>query len=86
MLYSLDHKKQLVNGYSGFYPPEWERLVSDLTTDFPSNVLEKRLNERGVNYIIVHKNQYGLEKLEQIESWGMEKRIYENNSSIVYEL
>jgi hypothetical protein len=86
MLYSLDHKKQRVNGYSGFYPPEWERLVADLTTDFPNTALEKRLIERGVNYVIVHKRQYEAEKLLSIEEWGEDKLIWQDLETMVFEL
>ena len=86
MLYSLDHKKQLVNGYSGFYPPEWERLVSDLTTDFPSTALEKRLIERGVDYIVVHKTQYSPGRLLSIEEWGENNLIWQDLETMVFEL
>ena len=86
MLYSLDHKKKTVNGKTSFHPPEWEQLMADLTTDFPSNVLEKRLHERGVNYIVVHKNQYQPERLLSIEEWGENKLIWQDLETMGFEL
>ena len=86
MVFSLEHKKYLVNGYSGFFPPEWERLAADLWTGFPSSELEDKLKERGVNYIIVHKDECPEDKLRQIEEWGEGRLIWEDESVQAYRL
>jgi hypothetical protein len=86
MLYSLDHKKKTVNGKTSFHPPEWEQLVADLDHNFPNTTLEKRLIERGVNYVIVHKRQYEAEKLLSIEEWGEDKLIWQDLETMVFEL
>ncbi len=83
MLYSLSHKKKLVNGYSGFFPPEWLDLVGDLGTKFPSAELEQQLKDRDVDYIIVHKDEYGNEKVEEIEKWGKKKTVWEDDNTYV---
>lgn len=86
MVFSLEHKKYLINGYSGFFPPEWERLAADLWTGFPSSELEDKLKERGVNYIIVHKDEYPEDKIRQIEEWGSSRLIWEDEKTCVYRL
>ncbi len=35
----IDHKKTLVNGYSGFFPPGYLRFQLDMARDFPNQVL-----------------------------------------------
>jgi hypothetical protein len=36
LFHQMDHKKPLVNGYSGFFPPGYLRFQSDMARDFPS--------------------------------------------------
>lgn len=86
MLYSLEHTKYLVNGYSGFFPPEWEKLAADLWNNFPNQELEVKLRERGVDYVIVHKDEYSPEKMGQIERWGKNKLIWEDKTTKVYSI
>lgn len=86
MLYSLSHRKKLINGYSGFFPPEWLDLVGNLGSDFPSSELEQRLKDRGVNYIILHKDEYEEEKLKKIEVWNNGKLIWQDEKTKVYYL
>lgn len=86
MLYSLDHKKQTVNGKTSFHPPEWEYLEADLTHNFPSIELEKKLRKRGVDYVVIHKVQYDPVRLLSIEEWGENKLIWQDLETIIYEL
>jgi hypothetical protein len=85
MLYSLEHKKNLVNGASGFYPPDWLDLVKRLS-DFPNAELERGLTGMGVDYIVVHKDQYKDKKLQEIENWGKQILVYEDEETLVYKL
>ena len=86
MLYSLEHKKQLVNGYSGFSPPQWQQLIAEIRSDFPNEELELKISDLGVDYIIVHKNELDKQKLEEIKKWGMNKLIFEDSKTNVYKL
>ncbi|OGM66447.1 hypothetical protein A2962_02965 [Candidatus Woesebacteria bacterium RIFCSPLOWO2_01_FULL_39_61] len=86
MLYSLYHKKNLVNGASGFDPPPWQNLVKDISEVFPDSILEKRLRETGVDYVIVHKNQYGIEKLKELSIWVEKRVVYEDKNTQVIKL
>lgn len=84
MLYSLEHKKSLVNGHSGFNPPSWLELVSDINKNFPNAKLEKRLQYLGVDYIIVHDNEYDQSKLQKVEEWGRKNLVYKDIDVSVY--
>jgi len=86
MLYSLEHKKNLVNGTSGFTPLDREILAGNLEKDFPSIETEEILSEINVNYILVHKNQFTQDKIVIIKSWGKEKLIWEDAETLVYKL
>ncbi|NMC36202.1 YfhO family protein [Candidatus Beckwithbacteria bacterium] len=58
MLYSLNHKKQLVNGYSGFFPPDYVTLVNVLQAEFPSQKTLKLIKDYQVDYLIVHQDEF----------------------------
>jgi hypothetical protein len=86
MFYSLEHKKTLINGTSGFNPPEWEKLQSYLWGNFPGDNSESYLRKIGTNYIFVHKDEYDPIKLELITKWGQDKLIWEDPQTLVYSL
>lgn len=58
MLYQTLHNKTLVNGYSGYSPPEWEKLVKRLQDDFPSDKTIQEIKDLGVTYLIIHEDEY----------------------------
>lgn len=86
MLYSLEHGKNLINGRSGFIPPQRDLLFADLIRHFPSRDLDERLMSLGVDYIIIHKDQYSQSKLQEIEIWGTHKLLREDSKTVVYTL
>jgi hypothetical protein len=53
MYFSTFHWRSLVNGYSGFSPPSYQRLV-DLMENFPSDDSIAELRRRGVTHVVVH--------------------------------
>jgi hypothetical protein len=53
MYFSTFHWHKLVNGYSGFGPPSYARML-DLVQEFPDEASIAELRLRGVNLIIVH--------------------------------
>jgi len=70
--HSVYHQQPLVNGYSGFIPPEYYALVRDMQA-FPSAAAVERLDRWGVEWIVVHANRYrdaaGLRRrLDQLSS------------------
>jgi hypothetical protein len=54
MLAQLIHRKPLVNGYSGYFPPAYDRFQLDMTKNFPSQFLMGFLsNELKVDTLII---------------------------------
>lgn len=53
--YSTVHWQPLVNGYSGFEPPELFQIRGEMFT-FPDMRSISRLNELGVRYVILHED------------------------------
>ena len=56
--FSTYHWKKLVNGYSGFFPPGFNRLYQEDLRGFPSEATLKRIHLLGIRYLIVHSDHY----------------------------
>ena len=54
---SIGHWYPLVNGYSGYYPPEYSETVRRMET-FPDDRSIARLRNIGVRYLILHPHRY----------------------------
>jgi len=61
MLHSMLHWQPIVNGYSGFVPPRHEVLFDQLTR-FPDEGSVRALENLGVNYVVLHRADYGEER------------------------
>ena len=51
--YSTFHWQWLVNGYSGFFPPSYRRLVTAMP-DFPDERSLDAIRSHGVRYLVIH--------------------------------
>ena len=51
--YSTFHWQWLVNGYSGFFPPSYQRLASTMP-DFPDEPSMDAIRSHGVRYLVIH--------------------------------
>ena len=51
--YSTFHWQWLVNGYSGFFPPSYRRLVT-ATPTFPDEPSMDAIRSHGVRYLVIH--------------------------------
>ncbi len=60
LYYSTFHFRRTVNGAAGFSPPPWQELVTDLASSFPKYDSVDRLKKLGVNYIVVHENEFDI--------------------------
>lgn len=81
--YTTVNFRKTVNGYSGFAPPQWQKLVADLHKDFPNQTTIKTIKDLGVNYIIVDKKAYdtGFKlKQERFNSDSVTRKLKENPS------
>jgi hypothetical protein len=61
MLHSMLHWQPTVNGYSGFLPPSHEVLFDQLTR-FPDEGSVRALEGLGVNYVVMHRADFGEER------------------------
>jgi hypothetical protein len=57
MYWSTQHWHQLVNGYSGFLPPDYAETMAHMA-GFPDERSVKRLKKLNVRYIVVHEMLY----------------------------
>ena len=53
MYYSTFHWQNLLNGYSGFFPPSYSRLVA-VMANFPDEASMGAIKLRGASYVLVH--------------------------------
>lgn len=86
MLYSLYHRKNLVNGASGFDPPPWQVFITDLNNHFPDIASIEKLRRIGVDFVIVHKSEFENQRLVKIYNWGEGRAVYQDENTVVYKL
>ena len=65
MLHSMLHWQPIVNGYSGFLPPRHEMLFDQLTR-FPDEGSVRALEKLGVNYVVLHREEFGEERFAKV--------------------
>ena len=47
-----------MNGFSGFFPPGYNRLYLEDLRGFPSEETLKRMHQLGIRYLIIHSHHY----------------------------
>jgi hypothetical protein len=72
MFWSIAHWHPLVNGYSGYYPPEFSEFV-DRTDGFPDDRSLEELALVGVRYIVVHEAFYDADGYRSLLARMMEQ-------------
>ncbi len=65
MYHGMAHWRPMVNGYSGFFPASYLRLVRVMQT-FPDESSIAYLRERGVSYLLVRPSFYDEERWQQV--------------------
>jgi hypothetical protein len=71
MYYSTFHWHRLLNGYSGFLPPHYTRLLEILRT-FPDERSIRELRARNADYVLVHS---GMDYWSFTPPEGLQQRI-----------
>jgi hypothetical protein len=66
MYFSLFHKKNLVNGYSGFIPPSLN-YIRQVFPAFPSKACLDILQTMNVKYVILHLKRWKADKAARVE-------------------
>jgi len=53
LYYSVFHWQSLVNGYSGFFPPSYQKVVRGVS-DFPDGASFDMIKSHGARYLVIH--------------------------------
>lgn len=88
MLGSTAHYRPLINGYSGFTPPEHESLFRVLA-DFPNQLGLSRLRDLGVRFAVFHRDGFddaAWAELDQRSSRMGLERVASFDEGRVYEI
>ena len=67
LYYSTFHWQYLVNGYSGFFPPSYQKIVNAVR-DFPDEASMDMVRSRGVRYLVIHGEWLYGARYEQLVS------------------
>ncbi|MBN2208520.1 MAG: hypothetical protein JW759_04415 [Candidatus Coatesbacteria bacterium] len=86
MYYALFHGKNLVNGYSGWFPPEYDLIREVMTKCSPSRWAAVLLDEMGVDYIFFHPDRLSSDPYGQFPSTEPMLRNLERNGSADFSL
>jgi hypothetical protein len=66
MVNATGHHRPIINGYSGFMPPSYGANYEALRS-FPDLQALQRLHALGVTHVVVHRDWYPPERVEEIE-------------------
>lgn len=86
MMYSLKHKKNLVNGGSGYMPPSRQKLLGRINSKFPEKEIVDTLTNFGIDYVVVHKDEIDNVTFRKIDKWGRELLVWNDLDDYVYKL
>ncbi len=64
---STVHHERLVNGYSGYFPPDWVELITTIETNLDENML-KKLSALKVDFLIFHKDRLNPDYLDKLRT------------------
>lgn len=78
--YSTADFRRTVNGYSGFSPPPWQTLVTNLLTYFPNINTLQTLKNMNITYIIIHTSEY--DRMHQ-DKYKVNKRIIPSGNEVI---
>lgn len=68
MYFSTYHWKKLVNGYSGYFPPDYDSLYQKGIKGFPSDDSIGLLRRRGIKFFIIHFDEYEKQDRKLVEN------------------
>jgi len=85
MLNSTQHWKPMLNGYSGFQPPSFERHYAELSS-FPSQSSLEAMRRWGVTDVFVHENQIGTAARAAFEGLAGVERIRSDGDIVLFHI
>ena len=78
--YSIYHWKNILNGTSSFFPPEFEWLRNIVIPEFPSPKSIEMLKLFKVKYVIIHSSEFSKETLTELLN---KIQVYKNALKII---
>jgi hypothetical protein len=92
MYYSVQHRMPMVNGISGFFPPQHRATLSRLET-FPTTESVRWLREQGVRLLVLHvrddegkPNEETRKASVALKKYGGVTEVYRDPAAVVFEL
>lgn len=79
--YNTYYFRTTMSGFSGFSPPPWQLLVTNLLADFPQDNSLQKLKSLGITYILVHTNEFDMLKQH---NFAVNKKSIANGSTIIH--
>jgi hypothetical protein len=84
MLAQTIHRKRLVNGYSGYFPPGYDRFQLDMAKNFPSSFLLCFLgNELKMDTLIIDLPWYNNHQNEMAQFKELSRIIYRDEDVVI---
>lgn len=75
LYFSIYHWKKLINGYSGYYPPDYVEFSEKSLKDILKDDTIKEIKDYGVDYVIIHTNASpGL--MQELKEYDLENNEY----------
>ena len=87
MLAQIIHRKPLVNGYSGYFPPGYDRFQLDMEKNFPSSFLMCFLgNELQVDTLIIDLPWYENHQDQMAQFKELSREVYRDQDVVIIEI
>jgi hypothetical protein len=87
MLAQTIHRKRLVNGYSGYFPPGYDRFQLDMAKNFPSSFLLCFLgNELKADTLIIDHPWYKDHQDEMAQFKELSGIVYRDEEMVIIEI
>jgi hypothetical protein len=85
MINATRHRHPIVNGYSGFAPPDFDAVAQALKT-FPADPALEMMHKRGVTHVVVHRTN-GMEQFRAaIDATHALRLVAEEDGIAIYRL
>ncbi len=85
MLQGLEHGQPLLNGYTGFFPPGYQRLRVSVQA-FPTEESIRLLREAGATYLVVDREYLETRGEADLEGWADLELLFRDEEALVYRL
>jgi len=85
MVNSTGHWRPMLNGYSGFRPPSYEKSYEAMR-EFPSDRSLLALHELGVTDVVVHGRDYGEDRVRELATLPSLRQLAHDGDITIFQL